>query len=154
LDLLCHLNSVRLKRNTIKNLFWFSKSPSVSCCLTVFLFWFGFWLNLLLFLQLKMADKKKLGFAENFMLSGVAAAVSKTAAAPIERVKLLVQNQVWLVADLLTSATILKVMIVRLRWSSKVAWTSHTQESSIVPSGHSRTRASFHSGEVPFWTII
>ena len=40
-----------------------------------------------------MADKK-LGFAENFMLSGVAAGVSKTAAAPIERVKLLVQNQV------------------------------------------------------------
>lgn len=40
-----------------------------------------------------MADKKKLGFMENFMLSGVAAAVSKTAAAPIERVKLLVQNQ-------------------------------------------------------------
>ena len=40
-----------------------------------------------------MADKKKLGFAENFMLSGVAAGVSKTAAAPIERVKLLVQNQ-------------------------------------------------------------
>lgn len=38
-------------------------------------------------------DKKKLGFIENFMLSGVAAAVSKTAAAPIERVKLLVQNQ-------------------------------------------------------------
>jgi len=36
---------------------------------------------------------KKLGFFENFMLSGVAAAVSKTAAAPIERVKLLVQNQ-------------------------------------------------------------
>ena len=36
---------------------------------------------------------QKLGFAENFMLSGVAAAVTKTAAAPIERVKLLVQNQ-------------------------------------------------------------
>jgi solute carrier family 25 (adenine nucleotide translocator) protein 4/5/6/31 len=35
----------------------------------------------------------KLGFAESFMLSGVAAGVSKTAAAPIERVKLLVQNQ-------------------------------------------------------------
>merc|ERR1712090_20000 len=35
----------------------------------------------------------KLGFAENFMLSGVAAGVSKTVAAPIERVKLLVQNQ-------------------------------------------------------------
>jgi len=40
-----------------------------------------------------MADKKKLGFFESFMLSGVAAGVSKTAAAPIERVKLLVQNQ-------------------------------------------------------------
>merc|ERR1711874_791643 len=39
-----------------------------------------------------MADKK-LGFVENFMLSGVAAGVSKTAAAPIERGKLLVQNQ-------------------------------------------------------------
>lgn len=36
---------------------------------------------------------KKLGFFEDFMLSGVAAGVSKTAAAPIERVKLLVQNQ-------------------------------------------------------------
>jgi len=39
-----------------------------------------------------MADKK-LGFAENFALSGCAAVVSKTAAAPIERIKLLVQNQ-------------------------------------------------------------
>merc|ERR1711936_958351 len=43
--------------------------------------------------RIKMPDKKKLGFFENFMLSGVAAGVSKTAAAPIERVKLLVQNQ-------------------------------------------------------------
>lgn len=34
-----------------------------------------------------------LSFAENFMLSGAAAVVSKTAAAPIERIKLLVQNQ-------------------------------------------------------------
>ena len=42
-----------------------------------------------------MGDKKaqKLGFVESFLLSGVAAGVSKTAAAPIERVKLLVQNQ-------------------------------------------------------------
>ena len=40
-----------------------------------------------------MGKDQKLGFVENFMLSGVAAAVSKTAAAPIERVKLLVQNQ-------------------------------------------------------------
>mmetsp|Transcript_9614 Transcript_9614/g.22902 ORF Transcript_9614/g.22902 Transcript_9614/m.22902 type:complete len:330 (-) Transcript_9614:276-1265(-) len=37
--------------------------------------------------------KPKLGFAEDFMIGGVAAAVSKTAAAPIERVKLLIQNQ-------------------------------------------------------------
>jgi len=35
----------------------------------------------------------KLGFAENFAISGAAAIISKTAAAPIERIKLLVQNQ-------------------------------------------------------------
>jgi solute carrier family 25 (adenine nucleotide translocator) protein 4/5/6/31 len=35
----------------------------------------------------------RLHFLEDFMLAGVAAGVSKTAAAPIERVKLLVQNQ-------------------------------------------------------------
>ena len=35
----------------------------------------------------------KLNFAENFVLSGIAAGISKPAAAPIERVKLLVQNQ-------------------------------------------------------------
>merc|ERR1740137_227417 len=40
-----------------------------------------------------MGDAKKLGFAENFMLAGVAAGVSKTFAAPIDRIKLLVQNQ-------------------------------------------------------------
>ena len=34
-----------------------------------------------------------LGFAESFVLSGTAAAVAKTSAAPIERVKLLLQNQ-------------------------------------------------------------
>jgi len=38
-------------------------------------------------------EAPKLSFIENFALSGVAAVVSKTAAAPIERVKLLVQNQ-------------------------------------------------------------
>merc|ERR1711976_682475 len=44
----------------------------------------------------KMAEQKKqvkLSFLENFMLSGAAAVISKTAAAPIERVKLLIQNQ-------------------------------------------------------------
>jgi len=40
-----------------------------------------------------MGGGDKLGFAENFALSGAAAIISKTAAAPIERVKLLVQNQ-------------------------------------------------------------
>jgi len=40
-----------------------------------------------------MAKQPKLSFAENFALSGAAAVISKTAAAPIERVKLLVQNQ-------------------------------------------------------------
>ena len=40
-----------------------------------------------------MAKTRKLGFAENFALSGVAAVISKTAAAPIERIKLLIQNQ-------------------------------------------------------------
>ncbi|KAK7198661.1 ADP,ATP carrier protein 1, mitochondrial precursor [Novymonas esmeraldas] len=38
-------------------------------------------------------DKPRLGFWEEFMISGVAAGAAKTAAAPIERVKLLVQNQ-------------------------------------------------------------
>jgi len=33
------------------------------------------------------------GFVVNFMMGGVSAAVSKTAAAPIERIKLLIQNQ-------------------------------------------------------------
>lgn len=37
--------------------------------------------------------KDNLSFAENFLLSGAAAVISKTAAAPIERVKLMVQNQ-------------------------------------------------------------
>ena len=38
-------------------------------------------------------SEKKLHFVESFALSGAAAIISKTAAAPIERVKLLVQNQ-------------------------------------------------------------
>jgi len=36
---------------------------------------------------------QKLGFLEDFMLGGIAAGISKTASAPIERIKLLVQNQ-------------------------------------------------------------
>lgn len=42
---------------------------------------------------MKMAANRKLGFTENFVLSGSAAAVAKTSAAPIERVKLLIQNE-------------------------------------------------------------
>jgi solute carrier family 25 (adenine nucleotide translocator) protein 4/5/6/31 len=37
--------------------------------------------------------KVKLGFVEDFMLSGIAAVTSKTIAAPIERIKMVVQNQ-------------------------------------------------------------
>jgi len=37
--------------------------------------------------------KPKLGFYEDFMIGGVSAGISKTVSAPIERVKLLVQNQ-------------------------------------------------------------
>lgn len=40
-----------------------------------------------------IAASDKLSFAENFALSGTAAIASKTIAAPIERIKLLVQNQ-------------------------------------------------------------
>lgn len=39
------------------------------------------------------AEKGLQGFAIDFLMGGVSAAVSKTAAAPIERVKLLIQNQ-------------------------------------------------------------
>jgi solute carrier family 25 (adenine nucleotide translocator) protein 4/5/6/31 len=40
-----------------------------------------------------IAASDKLTFTENFLISGAAAVISKTVAAPIERVKLLVQNQ-------------------------------------------------------------
>ncbi len=39
------------------------------------------------------SSSSKIGFFESFALSGTAAAISKTSAAPIERVKLLLQNQ-------------------------------------------------------------
>lgn len=39
------------------------------------------------------SDKTLSGFAVDFAMGGVSAAVSKSAAAPIERVKLLLQNQ-------------------------------------------------------------
>ena len=45
---------------------------------------------------------KKLSFLENFLLSGAAAVISKTGAAPIERVKLLIQNQ----AEMLKKGTL------------------------------------------------
>lgn len=40
-----------------------------------------------------MSEKKKTSFAQDFLIGGVSAAVSKTAVAPIERVKLLLQVQ-------------------------------------------------------------
>jgi hypothetical protein len=39
----------------------------------------------------------KLGFYEDFLIGGAAAGISKTGAAPIERIKLLIQNQVSLI---------------------------------------------------------
>ena len=39
------------------------------------------------------SEKSAKGFVIDFLMGGVSAAVSKTAAAPIERVKLLIQNQ-------------------------------------------------------------
>ncbi|KAJ1376994.1 Mitochondrial carrier protein [Sesbania bispinosa] len=39
------------------------------------------------------SEKGASGFLVDFLMGGVSAAVSKTAAAPIERVKLLIQNQ-------------------------------------------------------------
>jgi solute carrier family 25 (adenine nucleotide translocator) protein 4/5/6/31 len=41
----------------------------------------------------KKVTKPKLGFAEEFLIGGAAAGISKTFAAPIERIKLLIQNQ-------------------------------------------------------------
>jgi len=52
--------------------------------------------------EAKITPPKKLSFLENFMLSGAAAIVSKTGAAPIERVKLLIQNQ----AEMLKKGTL------------------------------------------------
>ncbi len=60
--------------------------------------------NLFIYEYLFQKEKPKLSFIENFALSGVAAVVSKTAAAPIERVKLLVQNQ----GEMLKQGTITK----------------------------------------------
>lgn len=45
------------------------------------------------FLVQAPSEKGAAGFAVDFLMGGVSAAVSKTAAAPIERVKLLIQNQ-------------------------------------------------------------
>ena len=40
-----------------------------------------------------MPEKKKGSFVTDFLMGGVSAAISKTCVAPIERVKLLLQNQ-------------------------------------------------------------
>ena len=70
-----------------------------------------------------MGDKK-LGFFENFMLAGVAAGVSKTVAAPIERVKLLVQNQ----DEMIKQVSVQEVCYPRLISTLRVVLTSHTME--------------------------
>ena len=45
----------------------------------------------------KQSTVSKYEFGINFLLGGVAAAIGKTAAAPAERIKLLLQNQVSLI---------------------------------------------------------
>ncbi|KAL0307018.1 UNVERIFIED_CONTAM: ADP,ATP carrier protein 3, mitochondrial [Sesamum radiatum] len=55
--------------------------------------WILFHLSLLSLYRLQQKKKKVFGFMVDFLMGGVSAAVSKTAAAPIERVKLLIQNQ-------------------------------------------------------------
>ena len=52
---------------------------------------YDFWK--ILSLEWAMTRNKTLTFSENFTLTGIAACLSKTTAAPIERVKLLIQNQ-------------------------------------------------------------
>ena len=74
-----------------------------------------------------MSDKK-LGFFESFMLFGVSAGVSKTAAGSIERVKLLVQNQDEMI--------------------KQGPWTSPIMGSSTALPGSLRLRESTHSGGV------
>ena len=94
--------------------------------------------------EVKMADQK-LGFLESFMLSGVAAGVSKTAAAPIERVKLLVQNQDEMIKQVRKNASFRNcVHILILR----VVWTSHTTAWWTAPRGSWQLRESTPSGEV------
>ena len=53
---------------------------------------------------------QKLSFAENFALSGCAAVISKTAAAPIERIKLLIQNQDEMIKQVITQFSFLWVI--------------------------------------------
>jgi Mitochondrial carrier protein len=49
-------------------------------------------------------------------VGGVAAAVSKTAAAPIERVKLLIQNQVQLPSSSPCIFTLTRDLLVKVSW--------------------------------------
>ena len=90
-----------------------------------------------------MADQK-LGFFESFMLSGVAAGVSKTAAAPLERVKLLVQNQDEMIKQVSIQEVCYPYPIPTLR----VVLTSHTMECLTAPSVCWQRRESTLSGEV------
>jgi solute carrier family 25 (adenine nucleotide translocator) protein 4/5/6/31 len=72
------------------------------------------------------AKQQPLTFMENFALSGVAAVVAKTAAAPIERVKLLIQNQ----GEMLKQGTLAKP------YKGVIDCTIHTFT---------------HEGVLPFW---
>lgn len=60
----------------------------------------------------------RLGFYEDFLIGGVAAGISKTGAAPIERIKLLIQNQVrpWLLPRLHRFASDITLISHRTVW--------------------------------------
>ena len=88
--------------------------------------------------------EQKLGFFESFMLSGVAAGVSKTAAAPIERVKLLVQNQ----DEMIKQVSVLEICFPHSTLALRVVLTSHTMECLTAPSVCWQRRESTPSGEV------
>ena len=88
-----------------------------------------------------MAPKQKIGFFEDFMLAGVSAGVSKTATAPIERVKLLIQNQDEMIKQGrldkpysgVIDCTKRVLEISKLTCSTSSFWENHINIDKIVP---------------------
>lgn len=79
-------------------------------------------------------------------MGGVSAAVAKTSAAPIERIKLLVQNQDEMVR-LIVAARFVLVLIHSILRSNKVVWLHPTRVWAMLSPAHTVKRALFRSGE-------